>query len=64
MKSSTYYLYVKTKILADFQISISVPLKQWPTGKERGEDGNAKIWISREQKELFRWNKKVFFIII
>ena len=26
MKSSTYYVHVKTKILADFQICISVPL--------------------------------------
>ena len=26
MKSSTYYFYMKTKILADFQIYISVPL--------------------------------------
>ena len=22
-----------------------------------------KIWISGEQKELFRWNKKTFFIV-
>ena len=26
--------------------------------EERGKDGNTKIWISREQKEHFRWNKK------
>ena len=26
MKSSTYYFHLKTKILADFQICISVPL--------------------------------------
>ena len=26
MKSSTYYFYMKTEILADFQISICVPL--------------------------------------
>ena len=25
---------------------------------KRGEDKNTKIWISRERKELFRWNKK------
>ena len=35
-------------------------LKQWPTGKKSGEDGNTKIWISRKRKELFRWNKKHF----
>ena len=27
---------------------------------EREEDGNTKLWMSREQKELFRWNKKHF----
>ena len=35
-------------------------LKQWPTGRKRGEDGNTKIWISWARKELFRWNKKQF----
>ena len=27
LKSSTYYFHMNTKILADFQICISVPLK-------------------------------------
>ena len=26
--------------------------------EKRGEDGNSEIWISQEQKKLFRWNKK------
>ena len=39
------------------------PLKQLLTGEKRGEDENAKIWISRERKELFRWNEKTFFIV-
>ena len=26
--------------------------------EKKVEDGNTKIWISREQKKLFRWNKK------
>ena len=30
---------------------------------KRGDDGNTKIWISRERKELFGWNKKTFFIV-
>ena len=31
----------------------------------RGEEGNTKIWISREQKELFRWkNNNNFFSIV
>ena len=35
-------------------------LKQWLTGRKRGEGGNTKIWISRERKELSRWNKNIF----
>ena len=31
--------------------------------REKGEDECIKIWISRERKELFRWNKKTFFMI-
>ena len=38
------------------------PLKQWLTGKKREEDENTKFWISQEQKELFRWNKKFFIV--
>ena len=30
---------------------------------DRGRGENTKIWISREQKELFRWNKKKIFIV-
>ena len=30
---------------------------------DRGRGENTKIWISQEQKELFRWNKKAFFIV-
>ena len=29
--------------------------------KTKGE--NTKNWISQEQKELFRWNEKTFFIV-
>ena len=36
------------------------PVKQRLTGRKRVEDGNTKIWISQERKELFRWNKKHF----
>ena len=32
--------------------------RQLMTEKKRGEDGNTKLLIYREQKELFRWNKK------
>ena len=30
--------------------------------KKKGKNENTKIWISRERKGLFRWNKKTFFI--
>ena len=33
-------------------------------GGQRGEDGNAKIWISWDQKELFTWKKKTFFVVL
>ena len=42
------------------RIFLDQPLKQWLTGEKRREDENTKIWISRERKELFRWNKKHF----
>ena len=29
MESSPYYFHMKTKILAEFQICISVPLRKW-----------------------------------
>ena len=32
------------------------PLKQWLTGRKRGEDENTKICVSQERKELFRLN--------
>ena len=32
--------------------------KQWLTRRKTREDENILIWISRERKELFRWNKK------
>ena len=35
-------------------------LKQWPTVQKRGKGRNTKLWISRERKELYRWNKSIF----
>ena len=31
-----------------------------PDSEKKGKDENTKIWISQEQKELFRLNKKRF----
>ena len=41
--------------------SSSMPMTE---REKKGEDGNTKIWTSWQRKELFRWNKKHFFIII
>ena len=41
---------------------LNQPLKQWLTGKKRGEDEYTKVWISGEQKELFKWDKKQFSV--
>ena len=30
------------------------------TGRKGEENGNRKIWISRQQQKLFRWNQKHF----
>ena len=40
------------------------PRKQLLTGKKKIGRRNTKVWISGEWKEIFRWNKKYFFIII
>ena len=42
------------------KLTFKQTLTQGLTGRKRGEDGNTKIWISRERQGLFRWNKKHF----
>ena len=39
---------------------LNYPLRQWLIGKYWEEVRNPKIWISRECKELLRWNKMHF----
>ena len=39
-----------------------INLKQWLTGRKRGEDRNTKIWITWKWKELFGENE-TFFIV-
>ena len=36
------------------------PLKQWPTRRKRGENGNTKIWISWNEKSFFDEIKSIF----
>ena len=38
-------------------------LSFWIWEVRKGREKITKIWISRELKELFRWNKKHFFIV-
>ena len=47
--------------LQTLRFLLDQPLKQWLTGKKRGESQNTKIWVSQEPKELFRWNKNIVF---
>ena len=28
--------------------------------EKKSEDGNTKIWVSLEQEQLYKWNKKHF----
>ena len=37
---------------------VLLPFWVWKVWK--GQEKNAKFWISQEQKVLFRWNKKYF----
>ena len=50
----------QTKCVINLRFFLDQPPKKWLTGEKRGKDGNTKIWISREPKELFRWNEKHF----
>ena len=55
--SSYLYSWLHHKLLRFFLDQLQ---KQWLTGRKRGEDENTKTWISRERKELFRWNNSYF----
>ena len=47
----------------NFKIFLESNSKAMTDREKRGEDANTKLGISREWKELFRWNKKTFFIV-
>ena len=57
------FLFRQLMMSQTLRIIFDQPLKQWLTGRKRGEDGNIKNWISQKRKELFIWNKKTFFIV-
>ena len=48
----------------NFKIFLGSISKAMVDREKRGEDENTKIWISRERKKLFRWNKFFFFIVL
>ena len=55
MKASTYYYHMKTKILADFQIHISVPFKK---------DGEQKVlWVLKSREDIFCELEKCCFSV-
>ena len=51
------FLFKQLMTSQTLRFFLDQPLKQWLTGRKRGEDENTKTGISWEQKELFRWNK-------
>ena len=57
-KCVTEFLFRQLMMSWTLRFIFEHPPKQWPAGRKRGKERNAKIWISRERKELFRWNKK------
>ena len=66
-KVSMLYLFpfsrCQTKYFIKFLLRQLILSKQWLKVRKRGEDGNTKIWISQERKEVLRWNKQHFFIV-
>ena len=54
------FIFTQLMMSQTIRFMLDQPLRQWLTGRKKGEDGNTKIWVSRERKELFRWNKKRF----
>ena len=56
-------LILTTDDVINFKVYLWSSSKTMVDRGKKGEDRNTKIWeiqISREQKELFRWNKKNF----
>ena len=54
------FLFRQLMMSQTIRLMLDQPLQQWLTGWKRGEVQNTKIWISGEQEELLRWNKKHF----
>ena len=54
------FLFSQLMMSQTIRLMLDQPLKQSLIEKKRGKDGNTKIWISRERKKLFGWNKKHF----
>ena len=59
-KCVTEFLFRQLMTSWTLRFIFNHPPKQWPTGRKREKDRNIKNWISREWKELFRWNKMIF----
>ena len=57
------FLFRQLMTSQTLRIIFNHPPKQWLTGRKGGKEGNTKMWLSPEQQEFFRWNKKAFFIV-
>ena len=44
----------------NFKIYLQSSSKAMADTEKKGEGGKTKVWISQEQKKLFKWNKKQF----
>ena len=68
MKSSTCYFQMKTKILADFQICISVPLTAFDFKKVKGALLGLRQFLATESslkmmKDAFYFTSKALFVL-
>ena len=54
MKSSTYYFHMKTKILTDFQICISVPLRNLSITLKNLHFSQSRIAKSKKKRKLHK----------
>ena len=50
--------YLDNWDVINFKICLQSSSKAMADREQKGKEGNTKIWISRERKEFFRWNKK------
>ena len=58
------FLFIQLMMSQTLRFIFDQPLQQWRAERKRGEDENTKIWVSRQRKNLFRWNKNHFLLFL